>query len=118
MEILGMAKEFKQYDRMFRNARTSKDDLNAISVKCWGWPVGSWSPAEIRYAVYEADQRSTEWQRFRVSMKGQTTNTKLFRLMEYLENNRGDRIVQCQVDNYINALKRGGLLDHNLAVIK
>ena len=62
-----------------------------------------------------------EWQKFRVSLKGTSTQTKLWKLEEYIKSNCGcahnDMIMvdtDCdycvRVDNYIKALCRGGQL--------
>lgn len=57
------------------------------------------------------------WQAFRVSLKGLSTDAKLAGLEAWLLANNytcdhcTGEIRQRQVDNYINALKRGGQLD-------
>jgi hypothetical protein len=55
------------------------------------------------------------WQKFRVSMKGTRTATKLHMLKEYYEEelHAGRSLrshVETRVDNYIKALSRGGQL--------
>lgn len=62
------------------------------------------------------------WQEFRVSLKGLSTQTKLWKLEEYIKSNCGAahntsldvRVPDCdyciRVDNYIKALCRGGQL--------
>jgi hypothetical protein len=62
------------------------------------------SLSEIQRCV--ADE---EWQRFRVSLKGLSTAEKLRRLRSYKTNHSG-RCVAVRVDNYLNALRRGGQL--------
>lgn len=59
--------------------------------------------------------RDDAWQRFRVSMLGQTVETRYYRLRQWIEDHRypsvhGYRQAQIQVANYINALKRGGMV--------
>jgi len=49
-----------------------------------------------------------EWQKFRVSLKGQSTTTKLRRLKRYYEDGIGEADVEIRVDNYLKALARGG----------
>ena len=50
-----------------------------------------------------------EWQFFRVSLKGQDTLAKLRLLSVWLAVHRGPNS-SVQVENYVNALKRGGQL--------
>ena len=78
------------------------------------WPreVQSMTATEIQRAVY-----SDSWQRFRRLLKGMPTREKLDQLNWYLERRLEesggeiiDRDAQVCVDNYINALLRGGQL--------
>ena len=65
---------------------------------------GMFSPSDVREAV-----NNTQWQAFRVSLKGLPTDMKLAELRKYAEENpSADTYVQ--VTNYVYALKRGGLL--------
>jgi hypothetical protein len=57
---------------------------------------------EIQDAV-----KDPQWQAFRKTLKGLSTSVKLRRLRQYAKENQGRR-AQVQVQNYINALKRGG----------
>jgi hypothetical protein len=57
---------------------------------------------EIMEAVKDSD-----WQEFRISLKGLPTKRKLERLAVWKEDHKG-RKAEVQVENYINALKRGG----------
>lgn len=57
---------------------------------------------EIQEAI-----KDIKWQEFRVSLKGVSTEKKLESLNKYLNNNRTHN-KEVQVENYINALKRGG----------
>jgi hypothetical protein len=63
------------------------------------------SREEIREAVADP-----EWQRFRISLLGSSLQMKLCKLMVYLHTQGYTRPAQVRVANYINALKRGGLL--------
>lgn len=80
----------------------------------WSHEVSSWSREQIQVAVND-----NYWQTFRVSLKGLSTSEKLARLEQYLIDHADEHGVvssrdQCRVDNYINALRRGGQLDlHN-----
>ena len=60
---------------------------------------------EIMEAV-EDDQ----WQDFRISLKGLSTETKIRKLWEWVESHDTSREAQVQVTNYVNALRRGGQL--------
>jgi hypothetical protein len=60
---------------------------------------------EIQEAVADP-----EWQVFRLSLKGLSTERKLDKLDEWLQKHRGERRAQVQVENYENALRRGGFL--------
>ena len=51
-----------------------------------------------------------KWQSFRVSLKGKPTQTKIKRLKAYAATSKNPEQAQIQVQNYINALKRGGQL--------
>jgi len=48
-----------------------------------------------------------EWQEFRVSLKGLSTEEKLNKLEQWLKIHKGHK-AKVQVINYMNALKRGG----------
>ena len=52
---------------------------------------------------------SREWQTFRRSLLGLSMNDKLRLLRDYAATHK-TRVGQIQVQNYINALKRAGLL--------
>jgi hypothetical protein len=77
------------------------------------WPhnVGSHNIHAILRAV-----KDEAWQRFRLLLKGQPTFVKLERLESYRLAFKDDPDTQIRVDNYINALKRGGQLDMDLRV--
>jgi hypothetical protein len=97
-------------------------------MKIWPHAVGSYSPAEVKeFCVQDA-----EWQKIRVSMKGVSTSRKLEILNAYMHSKGSlsepleggvyditlDRRYKVQIDNYINALKRGGQLGMDLKVRK
>ena len=84
----------------------------------WSRRVESWSRKEIDIAIND-----DKWQAFRRSLKGLPTRDKLESLSDYLnvELDQGMSIdvdKQIRVDNYINALKRGGQLDINCNVVR
>lgn len=73
----------------------------------WPFKVESYLVMEVQeYCV-----RDAEWQKFRKSLKGLNTLEKLYKLQSWILHHPHQRRAQVQVDNYINALKRGGQLD-------
>jgi hypothetical protein len=65
--------------------------------------------------------RDPEWQRIRLIMKGKPTSEKLemlnaWRIVNFCEVMGLHRQTQLQIDNYINALKRGGQLNDDLTI--
>lgn len=67
--------------------------------------------------------KSAGWQSFRESLKGLPTTEKLDRLAHWRQMDIDGvglvrRRCQVQIDNYINALKRGGQLNMNLEVVR
>lgn len=83
----------------------------------WPYIVMTYSPLEVQeYCV-----RSAGWQNFRVTLKGKPTTQKLAMLKDWRDLDIAilghvRRRCQVQIDNYINALKRGGQLNMNLEV--
>ena len=59
------------------------------------------------YSIFEA-VNNFDWQMFRISLKGISTEKKVERLKEWLKLNSYSLKSKIQVTNYINALKRGG----------
>ena len=121
-----MAKEFKAYDKLY--AKDKGKLLYAWENKLTEleqWPEvdkfkGMPKPehAVVAYAVYEA-HGFENWQRFRVSLKGFSTGMKLARLWSYwTQFSLEYETLDIRVWNYLDAMKRGGLLDSELRVIK
>ena len=131
-------KRFKYYDRVFRNqlhtliCNLPVSDLEHAKqhVKSWEQEVTPWDRDTVEYCVYEAPDH-TDWQLFRVSIKGLSTAEKLYMLSLYRiwqlnetapgtmnGEMRQISVVQCRVDNYIGALRRGGQLDENYRIVK
>ena len=54
--------------------------------------------------------KEPKWQRLRKSLKGEPTKIKIQRLKAYAATSPNPEKAQIQVQNYINALKRGGKL--------
>ena len=78
----------------------------------WKYTVSCWNRDQIFNAT-----RNPDWQRFRRSLKGLQTKVKLQRLELYLTQGVTEAR-QIRVDNYINALKRGGFLNMDLEIVK
>ena len=66
---------------------------------------GSYSPEEIAKAV--DDQ---EWQDFRESLEGTSTDEKYEALLNWMKKHRQSKKAKIQVTNYVNALARGGII--------
>ena len=84
-------------------------------------------PYEISALTFEEIHRyikDDEWQRFRRSLKGKSTKVKLETLQKLRSVLTGggkfelDRANQVRIDNYLNALKRGGQLDSNGIIVR
>lgn len=87
-------------------------------MKQWPYELPRLSKTEILKCISDAD-----WQKFRLSLKGLSTEKKLDKLEQYLTGDDSDALhasyeVNVQVVNYINALKRGGQLDKDGRVVK
>lgn len=75
--------------------------------------AGTWS--SLIFGVY--DRRYVQivvaddtWQRVRASMLGATLPVKYATLIDYLSAEEYTEEAQCRVTNYVNALKRGGVI--------
>lgn len=83
----------------------------------WPHPVKGMTRCEIMTAI-----KYQPWQDLRLILKGKTTALKLTMLHNWMlaERRSGNqsRDIQVCVDNYLNALKRGGQLNSNLEVVK
>jgi len=99
------------------------------SLDKWVYDIKTYSPSEVK--VFCVQDR--EWQGFRLSMKGVTTQKKLSMLyarraglrrgsvkceLNLCGNGNLCRRHEVQIDNYLNALKRGGQLGMNKEVLK
>jgi len=148
-----MAKEFKEFDVVYKAYANSFTESEGAIYKIkkrasniMGWKyvdeIEVWSHAEVRKAVYEV-AGFEEWQKFRVSLKGQSTAIKLARLVErylhireeikrevfdsgtcsanhtsYADVSNLVRWEKCRIDNYLGALRRGGLLNADFDIVK
>lgn len=139
-----MAKEFKDFDKAFSKARIANcrkkwlyDNVKDISevqcIKKWRHVTDSlmyqtYTASEIRIAVYFSQHKhvpAVDWQLFRVSMKGLTTQEKLFALEqrlkaldEYMIGIDGVRLEECRIYNYLGALIRGGQLNKDYEIVR
>lgn len=85
-------------------------------MKSWGKEILHTSKQEILdYCVNDS-----QWQEFRLSMKGVSTEKKLQMLHEWWHKNNAmeSRRARVQIDNYLNALKRGGQLNTANEVVR
>ncbi len=118
-----MAKEFKEYDRKYaRYMGKLVEGEVGIPEPIPQWPFMAElvkpSHAIIRHAVYFADG-AEEWQKFRVSLKGWPTSMKLARLKRLWEYAKvlDNKVLIVRLNNYIDSMKRSGLLDSTGHVI-
>lgn len=127
-----MAKEFKHFDTMFSRAEINAcrdkyfDDVKladrakaSAHIKRWDRKTDYWTNDEIREAVYMMED-SVNWQLFRVSLKGLTTQEKLYMLAQYYVHHDAETTARekLRIDNYIGALRRGGQLGMYNEVLK
>lgn len=102
------------------------------SLDKWVYDIEVYSPTEVKVFCVQ----DHEWQQFRLSMKGVTTQKKLSMLYARRAGLRRGSIKcnvglcdtgkvgklcrrhQVQIDNYLNALKRGGQLGMDKQVLK
>lgn len=143
-----MAREFKEWDGHFTkeqiegtrkvwyaNYHRRKAELNkvlgvshedALNQRPWFWVYleqhrTDYTREQIADAVYTSDGHE-EWQRFRVAMKGLSTEDKLAFLEArwdiYVKDNIMDtrEVESIRINNYIGALRRGGQLDDKFHV--
>lgn len=126
-----MAKEFKDFDERFKHLRRTDEDEPfsmqeaAKKVTRWECEVERWIQIDVQFAVYRAPDHE-EWQKFRVSLKGQSTKMKLLRLATYwataqIQHREGGvqlKLEKIRVDNYLGALVRGGQLTTDHVVVR
>lgn len=89
-------------------------------VDKWPYHLSVLTQEEIRWATEDEN-----WQAFRMSLKGLDTRVKLAKLLSRYEtwmrtevDPRLRRRCQIQVDNYLNALKRGGQINGNCEYVR
>lgn len=118
-------KEFKRYNNQFRKERaqlSEEDQQRAHFIQRWNWHVSSWGQNAVQVAVYSSST-ALHWQKFRVSLRGLTTQEKLFLLnrrkqaTNLLDDNEA-MLEAVRIDNYIGALRRGGQLDEQYRIVR
>ena len=121
-----MVKEFKEYDKKYRAFKGQMLSGEPASTARDSWPymdcLYKASAAGIRNAVYFAEG-AEDWQKFRVSLKGMRTVVKLGRLVGRWEramtmSHKLQTLEMIRINNYIDSMKRSGLLDMDGKVIK
>lgn len=121
---------FRDYDIKFSRYRGSalstiektggsvaREDINNITK--WDESLCAYvvyAQSDVQQAVYYAAD-AEEWQKFRVSLKGLSTQEKLF-CLAYLWDSCGDKkdIMRVRICNYLGALIRGGQLNDKLEI--
>ena len=77
-----------------------------ISIYNWNsLTYGHYTRREIQSAV--KDER---WQLYRKMMKGAPLGVKFIMLCEWIDSKNGSNTAKIQVTNYVNALRRAGLV--------
>lgn len=66
---------------------------------------GSYNRAQVHTAVDDPN-----WQKFRESLRGKSSPNKYVQLLEWLVKRDYTEKSKIQVTNYVNALRRGGLI--------
>jgi hypothetical protein len=123
-----MSKEFKAYDKKYSSLRdsiphverTQLDTTVIKQVEKWPFTIRTYTHEQIAKAVYDSPG-SEEWQQFRVSLKGQSTHLKIFRLIvrRHIKASEPDYwLEKIRIDNYIGALVRGGQLNSDLEIVR
>lgn len=83
-------------------------------MDAWRKGISTCSRIEvIQFCVNDDD-----WQKFRLSLKGVSTEKKLDMLQDWLNDHNCDRRATVQVNNYLGALKRGGQISEKGEVRK
>ena len=127
-----MAKEFKNFDKVY--AKYAGKILEGEEVSLWETKhikhrkyrhnlSTVFGTDKVRHAVY-ASETASEWQKFRVSLKGQSTELKLHRLERRYERMQAAadkdefELERIRIGNYIGALRRGGQLNEDMEIMK
>lgn len=131
--------KFKEYETIFtkhqinvcRGAWLSGHMFQADPITSWPHDVSQWTQDFVQQCVYHVSDHM-DWQLFRVSLKGLSTEEKLYcldrRFKQLIEPIASDdpsgpewvkyKIEKCRIDNYILALKRGGQLNRKLEAVR
>ncbi|MEM4720880.1 MAG: hypothetical protein QXT73_02285 [Candidatus Methanomethylicaceae archaeon] len=68
---------------------------------------------KLTRAEIDAAVKDPEWQKFREGLRGLSLEVRLRKLIEWLKHRNYERVAIIQVINYINALKRAGMIKNN-----
>jgi len=71
---------------------------------------GQLHKGKLKQHEIQISYQDEDWQTFRKSLKGISTEKKFEKLQEWLNLQENSNKAQIQVTNYINALKRGGII--------
>lgn len=116
-----MAKEFKEYDKLYKELRgiLLKGESTPDALTHWPYisELKKSSHQTTREAVYLTNG-AEQWQQFRVSLKGFSTEIKLGRLKNRWDQNIYNPIEIIRINNYIDSMKRSGLINLHGQVIK
>lgn len=128
-----MSKRFKEYDKKYKEYEATFFDYEGLSwntvhtitdeIKGWEWPIDSYTVEYTEFAVYHAATHE-DWQKFRVSLKGCSTQLKILRLEKRLfranalECIAEEKLEHCRIANYIRALRRVGILNSSYRIVQ
>ena len=132
-----MKKRFKEFEGLFKAqikvkhqamlAHCADHARDVAFVRAWTHKLYHWTKEFTLNAVYD-ESDAVNWQIFRAALKGLSTQQKLFILaehrdeMEFDYTTTGDdkqwQIERCRIDNYINALRRGGQLGAGYEIVR
>lgn len=78
---------------------------NALELDWEGLTFGSYSREQIDACVDDPD-----WQRLRLKLRGTALEVKFVKLTDYMRAQNYSFAAKVRVTNYVNALRRGGLV--------
>ena len=80
-------------------------DTNYVPTDWNSLIFGTYNAAQVQRAISES-----RWQEYRANMLGTSLRSKYIALKDWLEDSEYSDAAKIQVTNYVNALKRGGLI--------
>lgn len=121
---------FEEYNHKFAYLQRTDDEEEphiqdlARDLSRWPEALKKFPQDKVFYASYLAPDHE-EWQKFRVSLREQSTKMKLARLWTYLQSERSKAgsigqwdLCEMRVNSYLEVLMRAGFLDKNLVIIR